>query len=111
MFYSDKKDLLFVSYTNGDLVTYNTKTKKLLSKIKTDEKINKYYGKDKYNRIYVGGLSHAYILDQNYNKVGHIKNLYKLEKDKVLIQNNDKCYSVKIYNYNEVLKEAEEYLK
>ena len=111
IFYSKKKELLFVNYTNEDLVIYNAKDKKIINKIEKLGTVNHYFGKDKYNRIYIGDISNSYILDKDYNKVGHIKGLAKLEKDKVIIMNNDKYYSIKIYNLDEILEEAEKYLK
>ena len=110
IFYSDKKDLLFVNYTNEDLVIYNVKDKKMLNKIEKLGNVYYYFGKDKYDRIYVGDISDSYILDKDYNKVGHIKGLAKLEKERVIIMNNDKYYSIKIYNLDEILKEAKKYL-
>ena len=111
IFYDSKKELLFVNYTNYDLAIYNVNDKKLLKTITNLGKVNHYFGKDKYNRIYIGDISNSYILDENYDKVGHIKSLRKLEKDHVIISNSDKFYKVKIYNLDEVLKEAKEYLK
>ena len=111
MLYSTDKEILFVSYTNNDLAIYSVKTKKLLNTITNIGAVDTYYGKDKNNRIYVGDLSNSYILDKNYNKVGHIKGLRKLDNDKVIISNNGKFYSVKIYNLKELLTEAKEYLK
>ena len=111
MLYSNDKKLLFVNYTNNDLAIYDVKTKKLLNTITNLGKVDTYYGKDKNNRIYIGDTTNSYILDKNYNKVGHIKGLRKLDNDKVIISNNGKFYSVKIYNLNELLKEAKEYLK
>ena len=110
MLYSTDKELLFVNYTNNDLAIYDVKTKKLLNTITNLGKVDTYYGKDN-NRVYVGDISDSYILDKDYNKVGHIKGLRKLDKDKVIISNNGKFYSVKIYNLNELLKEAKNYLK
>ena len=111
IFYDTKKELLFVNYTNEDLVIYNVKDKTLLKTIHNLGKVSHYFGKDKYNRIYIGDISNSYILDKNYEKVGHIKSLRKLEKAKVIISNSDNFYSIKIYNLDEILKEAEEYLK
>ncbi len=111
MLYSTDKEVLYVNYTNNDLAIYDVKTKKLLNTITNLGKVDTYYGKDKNNRIYIGDTTHSYILDKNYNKVGHIKGLRKLDNDKVIISNNGKFYSVKIYNLNELLNEAKEYLK
>ena len=110
VFYNDKKDLLFVNYTNGDLVIYNVKDKKELNKIEKLGTVYHYFGKDKYDRIYIGDSSNSYILD-DYEKVGHIKGLKKLENDKVIIANDEDYYSVKIYTLDDALKEAKEYLK
>ena len=111
MLYDTKKEILFVNYTNNDLAVYDVKTKKLLNTITNLGTIDTYYGKDKDNRVYVGDVSNSYILDKNYNKVGHIKGLRKLDNDKVIISNNGKFYSVKIYTLNELLSEAKAYLK
>ena len=111
MIYDDKKELLFVNYINKDISIYNVKSKKLLKELKNVGTIDTYYGKDKNNRIYIGDISDSYILDNNYNKVGHVKSLVKVEKDKLIISNESKYYSVKIYSLNDLLKEAKEYLK
>ena len=112
MLYDDKKELLFVNYKNGDITIYDTKNKKVLKELKEVGKTNHYFGKDKYGRIYIGDLSDAYIIDKNYNLVGHISSLAKLEKDSVIIynSNNGKYYSVKIYTLDELKKEAKKYL-
>ena len=111
MFYDDKKEILFVNYINNDIAVYNVKDKKLINTLTNVGKVNHYFGKDKYNRTYIGDISDSYILDKNYNKVGHIKGLAKLEKNKVIISNSDNYYSIKIYKLDELLKEAKEYLK
>jgi len=111
IFYSDDKQIMFVSYTNHDLAVYNVKDKTLLNTLMDVGTIEHYFGKDKYNRTYIGDVSDAYILDSNYNKVGHIKGLAKLEKDRVIISSSSKYYSLPIYTLNDLLKEAEKYLK
>ncbi len=111
MLYSDDKKLLFVNYTNKDIVIYDVEKKSLLKKLTNVGKIDKYYGKDIYNRIYIGDISDSYVLDKNYNKVSHIKGLRKVDKDKVIISNDSKLYSLKIYTLNDLLKEAKDYLK
>ena len=111
IFYDKKKETMFINYTNGDIAIYDVKSKKLLKKLKKVGKVNHYFGKDKYDRTYIGDDKDSYILDNKYNKVGHIKGLTKLEKDKVIISNNKKYYSIKIYTLKEMLKEAKNYLK
>ena len=102
---------MFVNYTNYDLAVYNVKDKTLLNTITNMGTAEHYFGKDKCGRYYIGDVSDAYIIDSNYNKVGHIKGLAKLEKDKVIISSNNKYYSLPIYTLNDLLKEAEKYLK
>ena len=111
MFYDDKKELLFVSYINKDMAIYNVKDKKLLNELNNIGSIDTYYGRDKNNRIYIGDSMDSYVLDNNYNKVSHISSLVKVDKDKLIISNNGKYYSVKIYSLDELLDEAKEYLK
>ena len=111
IFYDTKKEILFVNYTNEDISIYDVKSKKLLKTLKEVGKVNHYFGKDKYNRIYIGDVSNSYILDKNYQKIGHIKSLCKLEKDKVIIKYNSNYYSLPIYTLDDILKEAKEYLK
>ena len=110
IFYDTDKEIMFVNYSNNDVSIYDVKSKKLLNKINNLGKVYHYFGKDSDNRIYIGELSDSYILDKNYNKVGHIKSLCKLEKDKVIILYNDEYYSLKIYKLKDLLKEAELYL-
>ena len=111
IFYDAKKEILFANYTNEDLAVYRVKDKTLLNTLKGVGEVEHYFGKDKYNRTYIGDITNSYILDSNYNKVGHIKGLAKLEKDKVIIRNGDKYYSLPIYTLEDLLKMAEEYLK
>ena len=112
VFYDDKKELLFVNYTDESLAIYNVKDKRLLNIIDKLGKINHYFGKDKYGRTYIGDLSDSYILDKNYQKIGHIKSLAKLDNknNKVIVSYNNKYYSLPIYTLNDLLKEAKEYL-
>ncbi|MBO5530406.1 MAG: toll/interleukin-1 receptor domain-containing protein [Bacilli bacterium] len=111
MFYSSKKDLLFVSYVNNTLGIYDTKENKHLNTIKGINESNHYYGKDKYGRMYIGDMTDAYIIDKNYKKVGHIEGLYKVKKNKVIIVQNSKYYSIPIYTLKDLLKLSKDYLK
>ena len=112
MIYDTNKKILFVNYKNNDILIYDVNSKKLLKELKNIGKVNHYFGKDKYNRIYVGDISDSYILDKDYNIVGHIKGLSKLEDDKVIISNDsEKFYSIKIYSLDEIINEAKEYLE
>ena len=110
IFYDTDKEVMFVNYNNGDIAIYNVKDKKLINTLEKTGKINHYFGKDKENRIYIGDLSDSYILDENYNKVGHIKRLRKLEDDKIIIGENDKYYETKIYYLKDLKEEAKKYL-
>lgn len=111
IFYDKDKKVLFINYTNGDITIYDVKTKELLKELKNIGKVNHYFGKDKYDRIYIGDSGDSYILDENYNKAGHIKGLCKLEKNRVIITSDEKYYSIKIYTLKEMLDEANKYLK
>ena len=110
-FYSTKKDLLFINYTNGDLAIYNTKDKSLLKSLDNVGNVYHYFGKDKYNRMYIGDMTDSYILDEDYNKVGHLKRLYKVDKDKLTVLYNSKYKTLKIYTLDDLLNEAKKYLK
>ncbi len=111
MFYDEKKIKLFVSYADDSFAVYDVKTKELLNTISGISRPDHYYGIDKYGRTYIGTVSDAYILDKDYNKVGHIKGLAIVDKDKVIISNNGDLYSLPIYTLSDLLKQAEEYLK
>ena len=110
--YADSKKLLIVSYNDNTAAIYKVDEKKYITTIKDVDEIYHDFGKDKNNRLYVGSLSNTYILDKDYNKVGHIKNMAKLDKDnnKVIITNNGKYYSLPIYTLNDLLKEAKNIL-
>ena len=113
MIYSDDKKLLFVTYTDNTLGVYDVKAKSFVKMIKNVTDIEYYFGKDKNNRIYVGNITESYILDKNYNKVGHIKSMTKLDKknNKVIIRHNDKFYESPIYTLDDLLKSAKNYLE
>ena len=111
IFYDTKKEVLFVNYKNNDIVIYNVKDKKEIKTLENVGKVNHYFGKDKYGRTYIGDTSNSYILDKNYNKVGHIPELAKLDSDKVIVAKDNMYYSIKIYTLNDMLKEAKEILK
>ena len=105
---------MFVSYTNNKLVIYSVKDKNILGEVSGVSQIYHYFGKDKKGRIYVGNLNESYILNKDYEKVGHIKSLVKLDekKDRVIISNNDGTYSsLPVYYLDDLLKLAKEYLK
>ena len=110
--YADDKKVLIASYNDNTASIYNVKSKKYITTISNVDEIYHYFGKDKYNRIYVGSLSNTYILDKDYNKVGHIKSMAKLDKknNKVIISNSDKYYSLPIYDLNSLLTQAKKYL-
>ena len=110
IFYDTDNKVLFVNYTNKDISIYDVETKKLLNALTNVGKVNHYFGKDKYGRMYIGDVSNSYILDSKYNKVGHIKGLAKLEEDKVIITSDKKYYSIKIYNLDELKAMAKNYL-
>lgn len=110
VFYDDKKELIFINYVNKDLAIYNAKSKKLLKTLNSVGNVYHYFGKDYLGRIYIGDISDSYILNKNYEKVGHIRGLAKLEKNKVVILNNNKYYSLKIYDLDAALNEAKKYL-
>ena len=111
--YADNKKLLVVTYSDKTASIYNVKTKEYLGMIKHVDELQHYFGKDNYGRIYLGNISNTYILDKDYNTVGHIKSMIKLDKknNKVIISRSGKYYSLPIYTYDQLLKEAKEYLK
>ena len=110
IFYDTNEEVMFVNYTNNDISIYDVKTKKMIKTLVNVGKVNHYFGKDKYNRTYIGDISDSYILDKNYNKVGHIKSLVKLDNDKVIITYNNEYYSLKIYTLKDMLELAKKYL-
>ena len=110
MFYDNKKELLFVCYTNLDLAIYNVKDKKLLKYLNEIGHLDRFYGTDINDRLYIGDITDAYILDKNYNKVGHINRLTKVDKDKIIIYDDKNYYELKIYNLDELVKIAKKYL-
>ena len=110
IFYDEKKEVLFVNYTNNDISIYDVKTKKHLKTLENVGKVYHYFGKDKLGRTYIGDMSDSYILDEDYNKVGHIKGLVKLDKNKVIILYNGAYYSLEAYDLDSLLKEAKKYI-
>ena len=108
--YDTNEELLFVNYKNKDISIYSVKDKKMIKTLENVGTFNHYFGKDKYNRTYIGDISDSYILDKNYDLVGHIKSLCKVDNDKLLISNGDDYYSLKIYTLKDMLKEAEKYI-
>ena len=111
MFYDNNKELLFVCYTNLDLAIYNVKDKKLLNYLNEVGSLDRFYGRDLNGRLYIGDVTDAYILDKNYNKVGHINRLTKVDKDKVIIYDGNNYYELKIYDLDELLNIAKNYLE
>ena len=113
MMYDKKKTLLFVSYKDDTLGIYSVKDKKFLKMINDIKSCNHYFGKDKMGRIYIGNMSDSYIIDKEYNKVGHIKALVELnsKKNNVTVNYNNKSYTMPIYSLDDLLKEAKSYLK
>ena len=85
--YDNKKNKLFVSYTDDTLAVYSVKDKRYINMIENISYADHYFGIDKEGRTYIGNSVESYILDENYNKVGHISGLNMLDKknDKVII--------------------------
>lgn len=112
MIYADKKKLLIVSYTDNTASIYRVKDKKYLAMINNVDEIEYYHGKDKENRMYVGNISNTYIIDKDYNNVGHIKSMIKLDSknNRVIISRSGKYYSLPIYSLDDLLSEAKSYL-
>ena len=110
IFYSEDNKILFVNYTNKDIAIYDVDSKKLINTLSNVGAVNHYFGKDGLGRTYIGDISNSYILDGNYNLVGHIKGLAKVESDKVIITSDKKYYSIKIYTLDELISEAKNYL-
>ena len=113
MLFDNKKKILFVTYKDSTLGIYDAKNKKLIKMINDVTSIEHYFGKDKYGRTYVGNSSNSYILDKDYNKVGHIKSLSKLDSknNQVIVTYNGINYTLPIYTLDDLLKEAKAYLK
>ena len=111
IFYDTNKEVVFVVYANNDIAIYSVKDKTLLKTLNNVGEANHYFGKDKENRIYIGEITNSFILDKDYNLVGHINGLRKIDGDKVIISNNEKLYSIKIYGLKDILEIAKEYLK
>ena len=110
--YADNKNVLVVSYNDKQASFYNVKDKKYLNTIKDVDEINHDFGKDKEGRLYLGGTSNAYIIDKDFNKVGHIESMAHLDQknNKVVISNSGKYYELPIYSLDELLKEAKSFL-
>ena len=110
--YADNKKLLIISYSDKTASIYDVKTKKFMNMIDNVDVLEHYFGKDKNDRIYLGNTSNSYILDKDYNKVAYIKGLAKLDKknNRVIISKSGKYYSLPIYSYEDLIKEAKEYL-
>lgn len=111
MVYSKDKKLLFVSYTNNDLEIYNNDTKKIINTIKLNNSVDKYLGKTSKNEYIISGTTGGYILNNKYELIAYIPNLYDYNDNKLIIKNDNKYYSTKIFNYNELLKLAKNKLQ
>ena len=110
--YDNKKNKLFVSYTDDTLAVYSVKDKRYINMIENISYADHYFGIDKEGRTYIGNSVESYILDENYNKVGHISGLNMLDKknDKVIIKDGENSYELPIYYLDDLLNEAKDYL-
>lgn len=111
VFYSDDKSLIFLSYNDGKLEIYDTKTKKLLKDLQL--KIADYYlGKTLNDEIIIMGAG-GFILDKNYDLIAYIPELCDYRDSKLIIQEfySKKYYETKIYSLKEIIGKAKTYLK
>lgn len=112
MLYVDNKKYLVISYSDKSAAIYNAKTKEFINMVDNVADLYYDFGKDNGGRIYIGNVTDAYVFDKDFNKVAHIMSMINLDKknNKVIISHNGSYYSLPIYNYDELLKEAKVYL-
>ena len=111
VFYSDDKSLIFLSYNDGKLEIYDTKTKKLLKDLQL-RTVDYYLGKTSNNETIIMGTG-GYILDKNYDLIAHVPQLCDYCDDKLIVKEfySSKYYETKIYSSKEIIEQAKIYLK
>lgn len=110
-FYSDDKSLIFLSYNDGKLEIYDTKTKKLIKDLQL-KIVNYYLGKTPNDEIIIMGTG-GYVLDKNYDLIAYIPLLCDYRDNKLIIQEfySQKYYETKIYSSKEIIEQAKNYLE
>ncbi|MBQ8318724.1 MAG: toll/interleukin-1 receptor domain-containing protein [Lachnospiraceae bacterium] len=112
--YSDDKKVVFISYTDKTVEIYNRINKTLLATmVGVEDELDVYYGVDDKGYTYVGGYSHGYILDKEYNVIARPEMLRGVDFDaKLLIVEVGNQYgSIPIYSLEQVISRGEVVLK
>jgi WD40 repeat protein len=113
VFYSKDKKLFFISYSNNkELEIYNTKTKKLLKRIKIETELpTSYMSKTKDGKIIIKGAGTGYILNKELDVIARIPGLQDYKNNKLIINAWFKNYEVKMYSEKEVIAKAKKFLE
>lgn len=112
-FYSDDNSLFFIVYTDYMLEIYNTETKELLKEVeipKYGSFLSTYVGKTNNNQYIIKGIG-GYILNEDFDLVAYVPNLYDYADGKLIMLYGDEYYEVKIYNEKEIINKGKEYLE
>ena len=113
IFYSKDKKLLFISYSkNKEFEIYNTKTKKLLKRIKLETDLpTSDMAKTKDGKILIKGVEAGYILNKELDVIARIPGLQDYKNNKLIINAWFKNYEVKMYSEKEVISKAKKFLE
>ena len=109
MVYSDDKTLLFVNYSDNTLEIYNS-DKKLLNSVEGVKNIEAYVGKTDRNEHIIRSYNNGYILNKDFELIAYVPRLYDYSNDKLILKQDTKFYSVKIYNEKDLINKAKNIL-
>ena len=112
LFYSEDKQLLFVTYKYGALEIYNNKTKKLLKTIENISKeVDTYVCKTEDGEHIIKSSSAGYILNKDFELITYVPALYDYYNGIIILKDGKKYYEVKKYSEKEIINKGNEYLK
>ena len=114
LFYSDDEKLLFVTYKNkNELEIYDNYTKELINSVpNVSHLVDMFIAKTKENYYIVRAhIGVGYILNDKFELISVVKGLNDYSNGKLIIEDDDKFYEMKMYTEKEIIEKGEQFLK
>lgn len=111
VFFNEDKSLFFVYYTDRTMEIYDNQDGSLICTLKDlKDELNQYVGEDAAGNMYIAGLTHGYMLNQDYEVIAVIEGLVAVDKEEnrlIMEKSDGTLCTAPIYTVKELLAMAE----